>query len=140
MKLLLIILFYLSGFFLTGCFRHEYKKTIANGYTLYAYEADEDMSLAHFDKYGALEIITPTVFSIGYNKDFIIAKQHPTIYPDKENKSITNYFIVPIKQPVKWTNTDIAIGPLTEDAFWKWRKKLNIPDTLTFTITYNDIK
>ena len=107
---------------------------------LYAYATDEDMTLMHFDKYGGLEIITPTVFSIGYDKNFIIAKQHPTIYPEKENKSITNYFIVPLKQSVKWTDDNIAIGPLTENTFWKWRKKLNIADTLTFTITYDDIK
>ena len=34
-----------------------------------------------------LEIVSPTVFSIGYDKNFIIAKQHPTIYPEKENKA-----------------------------------------------------
>jgi len=136
----LLILVCLFAFFLTGCLRHEYKKAIVNGYTLYAYETNQDMTLTYFNKYGGIEIIPPTVFSIGYNKNFIIAKQHPTIYPANENKNITNYFIVPIKQPVKWTDNNLAIGPLTEDVFWKWRKKLTIPDTLTFTITYNDIK
>ncbi|MEP6684954.1 MAG: hypothetical protein ABJA35_16895 [Parafilimonas sp.] len=127
-------------FFIPGCFNHRYKKDILNGYALYAYEANEDMTLMHFDKYGGLDIITPTVFSIGYNKDFIIAKQHPTIYPAKENKSITNYFIVPLKQPVKWTDQEIGIGPLTESEFIKMRKKLNVADSLNFSIIYDDVK
>ncbi|HEY2725897.1 MAG TPA: hypothetical protein VGI61_01885 [Parafilimonas sp.] len=127
-------------FFSAGCFRHEYKKPIANGYYLYAYAADEDMSIMHFDNYGGMEIINPTVFSIGYDKDFIIAKQHPAIYPEKENRHVTNYFIIPLKQPVKWTDDSVAIGPLKENEFQEIRKKLKIADTLSFFINFNSIK
>jgi len=135
-----LILFCFFIFFIPGCFNQRYKKDIINGYALYAYDTNEDMTLMHFDKYGGLEIISPTVFSVGYNSEFIIAKQHPTIYPAKENKSITNYFIVPLKQPVKWTDQNIAIGPLTETEFLKMYKELKIADTLSFFITYDDIK
>jgi hypothetical protein len=127
-------------FFSAGCFRHEYKKPIINGYYLYAYAADEDMCIMHFDKYGGLEIISPTVFSIGYDKDFIIAKQHPAIYPEKENKKKTNYFIISLKKPVAWTGDNIAIGPLNESEFIKMRKELKITDTLSFFISFDSIK
>lgn len=135
-----LILFCFFIFFIPGCFNQRYKKDLINGYALYAYDTNEDMTLMHFDKYGGLEIISPTVFSVGYNEDFIIAKQHPTIYPAKENKSITNYFIVPLKKAVKWTDQDIGIGPLTEIGFIEMRKKLNVADTLTFSIIYDDVK
>ena len=125
---------------LAGCFRHQYKKPITGRYYLYAYAADEDMTIMHFDKYGGLEIIGPTVFSIGYDKNFIIAKQHPTIYPEKENKQITNYFIISLKQPVTWTSDSIATGPLNENEFLEMRKKLMIADTLSFFINFNSIK
>jgi hypothetical protein len=127
-------------FFSAGCFRHQYKKPIANGYYLYAYASDEDMLVMHFDKYGGLEIISPTVFAIGYDKNFIIAKQHPTIYPEKENKNITNYFIISLKDSVSWTAQNIAIGPLNEREFFETRKKLKVADTLGFFITFNSIK
>ena len=126
--------------FCTGCFRHQYKKLITGDYYLYAYATDEDMCIMHFDKYGGLEIISPTVFSIGYDKNFIIAKQHPTIYPEKENRAITNYFIISLKDSVKWTDQNIATGPLNEKEFLEKRKNLNIPDTLHFFITLNSIK
>jgi hypothetical protein len=127
-------------FFSAGCFRHGYKKLIINGYYLYAYADDEDMCIMHFDKYGGLEIVNPTVFSIGYDKNFIIAKQHPTIYPEKENKKITNYFIISLKQPVKWTDDSVATGPLKENEFLEMRKKLKMADTLSFFISFNNIK
>ena len=107
---------------------------------MYAYAVDEDMCLMYFDKYGGLEIISPTVFSIGYDKNFIIAKQHPAIYPEKENRSITNYFIISLQDTVTWTAQNIATGPLSEKEFLEKRKKLNVADTLNFFITYNSIK
>ena len=76
--------------FSAGCFRHQYKKPITGGYYLYAYASDEDMSVMHFDKYGGLEIISPTVFSIGYDKNFIIAKQHPN-RQEEIQKRLFNY-------------------------------------------------
>ena len=111
-----------------------------NNYYLYAYASDEDMLIMHFDKYGGLEVVGSTVFAVGCNKDFIIAKQHPAIYPEKENKSVTNYFIIPLKKPVTWLNENVAIGPLSENEFAEKKKQLNVPDTLDFSIVFNNIK
>ena len=124
----------------TGCLRKEYKKPIINGYYLYAYATNEDMTIMHFDKYGGIEIIGATVFSVGFDTSFIIAKQHPCIYPEKENKNITNYFIIPLKQPVIWTAQNIAVGPLSLQQFIDMRKTLKVADTLQFNTTLLTIK
>ena len=134
-QLLLFISIFI--FLLPGCLRHEYKKPISNGYVLYAYAHNEDMTIIRADKYGSFEVIEPVIFAVGYDKDFIIAKQHPAIYPEKENKNITNYFIISLKQPVSWTERDVAIGPLNENQFMDMRKKLNVADSLAFTIMFD---
>jgi hypothetical protein len=107
---------------------------------LYAYATNEDMIIMHTEKSGSIEIVGPTVFSIGYDKEFIIAKQHPAIYPEKENRGITNYFIISLKHPVSWTSQGNATGPLNEKEFREERKKLNISDTLDFTVVFDDVK
>jgi hypothetical protein len=123
----------------TAC-RHEYKKALCNGYALYAYAADEDMCVIYCDKYGCLDIIGPTVFSVGYDKNYVIAKQHPAIYPEKENKRITNYYIISLKQSISWKNPNVAMGPLNEKQFAEWKQKLKIADTLSFSTTFNNVK
>ncbi len=125
--------------FSAGCFRKEYKQSITGGYALYAYASHEDMTIMYFDKYGGFEVIGPTVFAIGYDKNFIIAKQHPAVYPEKENKLITNYFIIPLKQPVSWTAQNVAMGPFNEKEFLGMRAKLKIADTLHFSIVFDKI-
>jgi len=134
------VFFYCILFFSTGCLRHEYKKPLCNNYFLYAYAADEDMCIIYADKYGAIDIIGPTVFSVGYDKNYIIAKQHPAIYPERENTHITNYFIIALNTPVSWKNQNVAMGPLNEKQFIEWKQKLKIADTLHFSITFDDVK
>ncbi len=124
----------------TGCFRREFKQPIAKGYSLYAYACHEDMTIMYFDKYGGFEIVGPTVFAMGYDKNFIIAKQHPAIYPEKENRSVTNYFIIPLNKPVGWTSQDVVMGPFNETQFMQMRTKLKIADTLDFSVIFHDTK
>lgn len=131
---------FITVLFFTGCFRKEFKQPLTSGYALYAYSSHEDMTIEYFDKYGGFEIVGPTVFAIGYNNDFIIAKQHPAIYPEKENKAITNYFIIPLKKPISWTSQSVAMGPYTETEFLQMKARLKIADTLCFSIIFNDTK
>jgi hypothetical protein len=81
-------------------------------------------------------LVDEYVFSVGHNKNFIIAKQHPVIYPKpsedfKIDTSITNYFIINI-------STKKVFGPLTQEEFIKQRKELKIEE-IEFDMNYPEI-
>jgi hypothetical protein len=67
------------------------------------------------------EIISESVFAVGYNKNYIIAKQHPGNY-----RNITKYFIIPITHKFDWRTNNGMIGPLTLEEFNKKQKDLNL--------------
>ena len=121
------------------------KEKIIDNYYFAAADSPEQTALCHHTKddgphYGI--IIKPTVFAAGYNKDYIIAKQHPREWPDLPDKSITNYYIVPRKEEINnWTEYyGLIIGPLTELEFKEKRKELGIPDEVTFSIVIKDLE
>jgi hypothetical protein len=120
-----------------GCMGLAMKENFFGNYYLVATDKIEDLSLCYHansdgDIYG--DIIQATVFAIGYNEKYIIAKQHPRTFPHPPNKAITNYFILPLKQGMDWKTKNGLIGPLSLEQFNEKRKQLNIPDSLKFTI------
>jgi hypothetical protein len=120
------------------------KQQVIDNYYLIATDIDEDLSLSYCDpsdKSGCVGIIIPTVFAVGYNKDYIIVQQHPRVFPDPPNKRITNYFILPVNYKSKrWGDNFGLVGPLTSEEFNKKRKELGIPDSLKFTIVRDNLK
>ena len=114
------------------------KKNITGNYYLTAPDDDLQLSLTYGkpdeDFYSG--IIESTVFAVGYNKDYIIAKQHPRKFPDDLDRTITNYYILPITHNYNWN----LIGPLTLIEFNAERQKLKIPKSLQFSIEYENLK
>ena len=135
MHRIIILLLFIIIF--SGC---HYNKPLAPGYELSAIDTDEAMSIYYYDNGMGIGVINPTVFAVGYNEDFIIAKQHPRKFPNPPDKSITNYFIIPIKDKVRQSPDDNKIGPLTESEFKEKRKELGIPDEVTFSIVIKDLE
>jgi len=134
--IILLTLFYCCNF--SG---FVYKKQIIDKYYLIAIDIDEQMTICYPINNGDfIGIIDETVYSIGYNKDFIIAKQHPFKLPNNYEKSKTNYFIIPISKKRSIIPEDNVIGPLTKAEFETNRKNLNIPDSLSFTIIFENLK
>ena len=81
-------------------------------------------------------MVTQTVFSLGFNSQYIIVKQHPN-----NNKDTTNYFIVPVNYKQKhWGDNFGSIGPLTLEQFKAKKKELDIPDSLKFNIVRDNLK
>ncbi|MBT9189350.1 DUF3997 domain-containing protein [Zobellia russellii] len=77
------------------------------------------------------------VFAVGHDKDYIIAKQHPTKGFEngyEVDTSITNCFIVDIKSNVR-ENRNRVIGPLNEKVFKEKVLELNI-EKVAFDQTY----
>jgi hypothetical protein len=102
-------------------------------YYLTATDVEEQMSLSYqVSDSGYAGIIEETVFAVGYNKEYIIAKQHPA------NKEITNYYILPIKNGDLPKNEDL-IGPLTQKEFEQKKEELKIKN-LDFTIVYKNLE
>ena len=143
MKTINRIIFFLSIFFvgvITSCWYQglAYKEQIQDYYYLIATDDEKYMSIAYNDYGGSayLNIIPSTVFAVGYNENFIIAKRHPSQFSEPINKNITNYYIIPIKN----NPNNNAIGPLSLEQFYEKRKELNVPDSVKFTKEFEKLK
>ncbi len=63
---------------LWSCQVSDFSEPVTANYELNAIDTKDDMSLCAVDGNGyVFEVIHATVFSVGYNDDFIIVKQHP---------------------------------------------------------------
>ncbi|TAJ14735.1 DUF3997 domain-containing protein [Marinilabiliaceae bacterium JC017] len=125
---------------LTSCIgRIVYEEKLTLGYELSANDDMSGMCIYVNDGQYQIGVIHATVFSVGYNQDFIIAKQHPFV-GSVINKSITNYYIISIKDKINASPDENKIGPLTQEMFLIKRKELEIPDNLDFSITIDKLK
>jgi len=118
----------------TACSGFAIEEKILDNYYLIAGDIGEECSLSYKvsdDDFGT--VIGATVFAIGYNKQFIIAKQHPRTFPNPPNKKIINYYILPIKRGMDWKTKNGLVGPLSYDQFVVKRKELKINNELKFT-------
>ena len=143
------ILYLIILFAFSRCSDFAIKKKIIDNYYIVAGDDDADATLSYHaskpkDTYGGTlfggAIIEATVFAAGYNDNYIIAKQHPRVFPNPPNKSITNYYILPLKKEMNWRTKNGLIGPLTLEQFNKQRKKLGIGDGVTFTTVIHEFE
>jgi hypothetical protein len=142
MKTILYITFILI--FLSSCVGGlglAVNERITGNYYLVAADDIEQLSLSYHtedmeDIYGT--VVGETVFAVGFNNHYIIVKQHPNI-DFKVDKTITNYYILPLKEKINWENINGLMGPLRFNEFNQKRKELNIED-LEFTINYKDLE
>ena len=129
-KNIFLAFFLITFFSMICCNPIFYKKHLTGIFYLIACDGEEEMSIQ-----GNLVVVNATVFAVGYDNDFIIAKQHPREFTKPIDKSITNYYIISIND-----YCDEAIGPLTLEQFNKKRKALNVSDSIKFTIEFEKLK
>ena len=133
-KILGIVFFFFfqSCYFGAGLVEQE----ITDDYFLFANNSLEEMSIwYHAEKYSNRLIIPETVFALGENGDFIIAKSHPRNIENGINKSVTYYHIIEVDKK------SIEESPnLTLEQYENKRKMLNIPKNLDFEIVYDELK
>jgi len=121
--------------FLYGCWGVAYNEELNGQYYLSATDTREQMYLSYEDeKYGGLGVISETVYAVGQNDAYIIAKQHPN-----SDKTITNYFIVPITNKISNIPEKNIFGPLTFEEFINKKKELKI-ENLDFSIVFEDLE
>jgi len=109
---------------------------IFDNYHLMATDDWEQLNLSYYEPTGKnyVPVIKKTVFALGYNKKYIIAKQHPD-----NNKTITNYFILSIKRKYLSGDNSGLIGPLSAADFEQKQKELKL-EKLDFSIVYKELE
>lgn len=106
---------------------------VAGPYYLVVMDMDEDRSLSYKVEEGLYAGgVSPMVYAIWHNDDFIIAKQHPWDRDWEPAKNITKYYIIPLKNPVSKFPDKNFIGPLDKEEFIKKVKELKITDKIIF--------
>lgn len=67
--------------------------------------------------------VDSTVFAVGWDGRYLVAKQHP-----KNDRRTTNYFIVNASKDSDYIDpTEIVTGPLTASEFQKKNTELHLP-------------
>lgn len=122
-------------FLIPSCHFGDFSEPLTANYELDAIDVKRDMSIYVSIDESWVGVVDATVFAVGYNEDFIIAKQHPDF-----DKRVTNYYIIPLKFKVADSPDENRIGPLTEREFMEKRKELGVPRSLQFTRVFKDLE
>ncbi|WP_040496645.1 DUF3997 domain-containing protein [Fulvivirga imtechensis] len=123
-----------------SCERHKYEERIELNYFLISLEEFEDMSLMIKNDNLFVEVIPQTVYALGSDKNYIIVKRHPREWPSMPDKSIKQYYIIPITEPVDEVAEYNRIGPMTKEEFERKREELRVPQSLTFTKVFENLE
>lgn len=116
-----------------------YEQKLSGNYELSANDHMSGMSIYGTDDGYQIGVINATVFSVGFNEDFIIVKQHP-YENDLINKTITNYYIICIEEKMNVSSIEHELIIYDKEGFLEKRQELGIPDSLKFTIVFNDLE
>ncbi len=112
-----------------------YQKKLPGKYGLIACDTMPQMALCEIDPDGSgLTVVPQTVFAVGWNKHFIIAKRHPPtgMAINEIDKTKTEFYILDV-------TAEKLYGPFDEDKFNKQRESLGVPATLKFTLVFKDL-
>ena len=109
---------------------------IFDNYHLMATDDWGQLNLSYYEPTGKnyVPVIKKTVFALGYNKKYIVAKQHPD-----NSKTITNYFILPTKRKYLPGDNFGLIGPMSATDFEQKRKELKL-EKVDFSIVYKELE
>lgn len=123
MRFLHVVVTLFISLLIAGCgFVHD--ERITGPYRLIAVDTDSQMSICYgLEDGSAIGRIGETVFEYGFDKRFIVAKQHPG-----NNQSVTNYFFLDMSKDSKYAEpSDSVTGPLGKKEFEKATRRLNLP-------------
>ena len=132
-RLLRLLILGLAVAALDGCgFLHD--EPIVGPYRLVAADVSDQMAICEGTGSAVHCVIPATVFAVGWNASFIIAKQHPYDLPQATNpdKTVTSYWIVRVSDRA-------VIGPLSYEEFQARRSTLGVPGELKFTKEFPEL-
>jgi len=137
LKFFLIVSFlcYQGCFFGTGLI----EQSLDNDFYLFANNSfDETSIIYNTGKYSSSIIVEESVFAVGFNDDFIIAKRHPKDSINQILEEIIYYYIIEINNISK--NNPKKSIPLSEEQYKSKRRELKIPNNLDFKIVIKEIE
>src|SRR5690606_16111418 len=110
-KKIVIALFLFSLYIQTSCIFDSSTEELTHGYELSWIDFKKNQAI-----YNGEEQVPGYVSGVGYNSDYIIAKQHPQKgdFYSEPDYSTTNYFIIDIEENEKEYKQGV-IGPLTKE-------------------------
>lgn len=110
------------------------EQEITDKYWLTANNTLDEMSIWYFyGEHSSKLIVEETVFEVGHNDDYIIAKSHPKDSINGLDKNVTYYHLIDIAR----ANKSI---PLTLEQFELKRNELQVSDKLEFTKVFDELK
>lgn len=111
---------------------------LTDDFFLFANNSIDELSIWYFPgDNGSNLIVKETVFAVGNNDKFIIAKSHPKNSGNKIDKNVTLYHIIEVE---KFKINPKESHVMTLEKFESTRRKLNIPATLDFTKFYKELE
>jgi hypothetical protein len=126
--------------FIPSCIGVAYHKKLNDNYYLSAMDIKEEMEIDYKNEDDYMfSVVTPTVFAVGKNRDFIIVKQHPRDTLGRIHKNIINYFIISLKDSVIDSKEGSVIGPLTLEEFNQKEKEFGLQN-MKFKIVFKDLE
>jgi len=120
---LFLLLFLMSFLFMFEGLAYE--DDLVGGYVVQAADTRNDAAIYRMD---TGEVIPHMVTAYGWNDDFIIAKQNPTLDGRTIDLYASHWYLIEVH------NAKVH-GPLTEQQFTQLRRELGMPAELTFTRT-----
>ena len=108
---------------LSGCgFVHD--EHLVGPYRLIAVDVYEQMNLSYsLDSGNAVGRIPETVFAVGWDDHYIVAKRHP-----HNDRAVTQFFYLDIARDNKYADPRTSVvGPLTESDFRIKQAQLHLP-------------
>lgn len=118
---------------LCGCgFVHDERLT--GKYRLIAVDVLEQMSVNYsLDASSAAGRINETIFAVGWDQRYIVAKQHPN-----NNRTVTNYYYLEMAKDSPPADAGASVtGPLTEAEFNLRKTELKLPE---FTRAFKELQ
>jgi len=114
----------------SSCIFDSSSEDLVNGYELAWMDTKYNQSI-----YKEEEQVPGYIFSVGFNCDYIIAKQHPQMgdFYSEPDYFVTNYFIIDLKENERGYKQGV-IGPLSKEEFDSKMDELGIRGRIEFTI------
>ncbi|WP_299120093.1 hypothetical protein [uncultured Winogradskyella sp.] len=126
------IIYFQSCLFGAGLVERE----VTENYWLFANGYLHEMSLwYHPDDDNSTIVVDETVFAVGYDDDFIIAKSHPKDSINYINKEITYYHIILRDKLPEYNHIK-----LTKSEFKSIGETIGVPKNIEFTIIYSELE